>query len=161
VDVLVPSTTTEPLSGAGEARGPHSTDHSMDLAVEQSMDLAVEAHFTDHSTGLAATALDDNDAQSFNENVSGNEVTLSVTVSKMDAKEVSVHPLLNMGLGNEWLATMFDALPLADYTEVGCHFQNVKVMWAYWIAERASPPGCCGGGIRYLVAKTSRAEMRD
>ena len=114
VDVLVPSTTTKPLSGAGEA---------------------MEPHFTDHSTDLDATALDDNDAQSFNENLSANEVTLSVTLSKRNDKGVVAHPLLNMGLGNEWLATTFDALPLAVYTEVGRYFQNAEVMRAYWIAE--------------------------
>ena len=68
-------------------------------------------------------------------------------------RDVMDHPRINM-VGNEWMAKAFQDLPLAKVHHIRTCFGNMDVMSDYWTAEHASPPGRCGGGIRYLVAKT-------
>ena len=55
--------------------------------------------------------------------------------------------------GNEWLAEAFRDTPRATCGDIAVVFADVHNVRLFWIAEQSSPPGRCGGGLRYLVAR--------
>ena len=54
--------------------------------------------------------------------------------------------------GNEWMDEAFRDTKRAELTDIASSFSDLDNMRLFWVAEHASPPGRCGGGLRYLVA---------
>ena len=63
------------------------------------------------------------------------------------------YPIFNIK-GNEWMALEFKETPRATLQEMATAFANEEEMGNYWFAEHATPVGYCGGGLRYVVART-------
>lgn len=78
---------------------------------------------------------------------------MPVNICIEDSEAILEHPTINLD-GNEWLAKLFEDAPTASWRDLRACFENIESMKDYWTAEHASPPGRCGGGIRWLVAKT-------
>lgn len=66
----------------------------------------------------------------------------------------SCFPKIDMA-GHQWLKEEFGHLPLATTTEIYGAFNTkpLQKMKNFWVAERASGPGRCGGGICWLTGR--------
>ena len=63
--------------------------------------------------------------------------------------------------GNEWMDEAFRDTKRAELTDIASSFSDLDNMRLFWVAEHASPPGRCGGGLRYLVARTFQNAKAD
>ncbi len=68
--------------------------------------------------------------------------------------EAPIYPLSEaIACGNGWMLDFVRNQAKAAPSEVNEVFKNNKNMMYFYAAEHQSPPGRCGGGIRYLVAR--------
>ena len=90
-----------------------------------------------------------------------NATTAMETSAPTSSVGQSVYPYINMA-ENEWLAKLMHDSPPATTTEILQCFDGdgMDKMRNFWLAERASGDGHCGGGIVYLSAKTFQ-QVRD
>lgn len=56
--------------------------------------------------------------------------------------------------GIEWMDKGFEAISRAELQDLNSCFDDMDDMRNFWIAEHATEPKYCGGGLRYLVART-------
>jgi hypothetical protein len=70
------------------------------------------------------------------------------------------YPKISMK-GNEWMDEAFRDTKRAELTDIASSFSDLDNMRLFWVAEHASPPGRCGGGLRYLVARTFQNAKAD
>lgn len=68
--------------------------------------------------------------------------------------EAPIYPISEaIAFGNGWMLDFVQNQAKAAPSEVNDVFRNNKNMMYFYAAEHQSPPGRCGGGIRYLVAR--------
>ena len=109
-------------------------------------DEALPAPTNQDDTTTSTTTMDEDYKES---------ATLADTlISTKPISDVSQYPRLSIK-GNEWMAAEFVDTGRATLSEMKAVFEGQSAsMREYWFAEHATPPGYCGGGLRYYVAKT-------
>lgn len=69
--------------------------------------------------------------------------------------DMDTYPKLSLA-SNEWIAKTFAATPRAELQDLNSCFDDMDDCRKFWIAEHATDNDgkLCGGGLRYLVART-------
>ena len=114
---------------------------------------------------LIMEAIDEEDFEKMEMDLSTTHMENATTAMETSAPTTSniqsVYPFINMA-ENEWLAKLMRDTWPATTTEIIQYFNSdgVDKMRNFWLAERGSGDGHCGGGIVYLAAKTFQ-QVRD
>ena len=128
----------------------HSPQPEVDAEPAVEEDVPDEAPVFVAANAAQTTTITTNAEEDYDENVT----MLEATLSRVPIVSVSDYPKLSIK-GNEWMAAEFADVGRATLAEMNSVLEGEPAfMRDYWVAEHASPPGHCGGGLRYFVAKT-------